>query len=773
MEDNKVIRPSHVHFLLGLFKKGVDIGDHNKMLIAEAGLADIEFKEKVVQETISKKAFVKGKTTDEALQKVDILEVASIPEAKVEVITDFELDERRKKNGHIFIGRKDPIRVDEWKPESTIAHETDFVDWIDSINKNGFSNKIIYSKFTLYCQQAYTWLAENKTVSDFESEDQREDYMQEEMWRCDVNALYFLNKYVYYKDGNADGGMAKYIAAPSHEFLCYMDDCGYSVIFAKGRQMAATTTLMSLDVRDVIFKTNHFMKFITEDKEKAVEIIEDKLKFAFSTLPWWMTPDVLNERDDMFKMGYKQEKGRKEGAGSKIQVTAAKRTAIAGGSPQKVKIDEAGNIGIVGVMIGNSEPTRLFFNPATRKLEIKRQLWAWGTGGEMDKGGRAFEVELSAHMKLWDDRKFSTGIIPVFLDWTCRPGATQQNYDEARELAYAKGAGNDPDAKKHIIEFHQTWPRTLSDVFKSNNKLLVDEEYIDARVEEIKKHQQKSDFSLVEYGYFEPIFDYNEKTQDGSDVDFKIIGATFVPTTYNDVRASTAIFTRPVNDWTNRYWQGTDPIDTDTGLSNMASVVRDKHSKHPCAVLNWRIQDYRQVFLQTVLLGLYYDTRLEKKGIPELVESNRGTSYSEYKKNKGFGHSLVLNFQLPPKYQNKSTINEGVGLDNKGARNTQIVNDMHDCIELYGDRNYFIKYWEQLKTFTCSITENGREVWGTVNKKYYRDDILFADTFAYICSELCFPEKKPFNEKEQQKVKKIKYKTVRQSNGKLMKVQVR
>jgi hypothetical protein len=781
--NQKIIRENQLDFLLNLHQKGIDIGDEQIALLRKHKLIPEAFtkeaRDKIIQEAINKRALTPGPKTQQANSLVDIVEINGKPEdinVDFSIISDEELEDRRLRYGHKFIGRDGPILSYEWKPESTTEHAEDFIEWINSINRRGFRNRTGYHKFSLYCQQAYQWLSESKSYADLEDEDERMEFMLEECRRADENSLYFLNKYVYYKEGDADddnNGRVKYIAAPAHEFLAYMNDCGYSLIFAKGRQMAATTTLMALDVHDVIFKQNHFMKFITEDKDKAIEIIEDKLKFVFANLPWWMAPDVLNDRDDVFKMGFKEEKGRKQGIGSKIQISPPKRTAVAGGAPQVVKIDEAGNIGNVGAIISNLRPTMLFFDPKTRKLRVKRRLWVWGTGGEMEKGGKAFETEMTAMMGLWDKRDFSSGIIPVFLDWTCRPGATQELYDSEKALAYAKGAGDSPDAKKHITEFHQTWPSTLADVFRTSARTLVDDEYIQAGIRRIQEAKSKFKGEYHQSGYFDPVFDYNEKMPEGSDVDYKIIGANFVPTRDTDARATVTLFMHPDYGWENRYWQGTDPIDTDTGLSNMASTVWDKEWKCPVAILNWRTRDYRQVFMQTLLLGLYYDTSPTRKGIKELLEANRGTSYTEYKRNKGFGDNMVLNFQLPFRYQNRSTINESVGIDNKQLRNTMIINDMHDMLELYGDRINHEVIFHQLQTFTCMVSDKGKEVWGVVNKKHFKDDVLFSTTFAYICSELCFPELKPKNTVSGKTTWKIVYKLVRDQNLKLNRVAVR
>jgi hypothetical protein len=783
IDKGKIIRENHLDFLYELFCSGVDIGEDNIKLLDSAGYINDETRisgEKVenskfrdkINYTSLKFDTEKSKKTD---PNVDIIEVSGEGfQWESDVIDSLELEERRIKYRHVFEGRKTEITKEEWLPKSTTEHEKDFVEWILSINRDGFGSKKPYRKFSLYVQQAYTWLQDKTNYTDFEDEEIRTDWQVEELRKCAENSLYWLNKYVWYKEGDAEIGKVKYTAAPAHEFLAYMEDCGYSMGIAKGRQIAATTTLMALDVHDVVFKRNHFMKFITEDVDKAQEIIEDKLKFAFSELPDWMRPDVLNERDNMFKMGYKEEKGKREGVGSKIQVTAPKRTAIAGGAPQKVKIDEAGNIKILGLMIGNARPTMMYYDKATGKLVLKRQLVFWGTGGEMDKGGKAFETELMTIMRQFEIGDYSSGIIPIFFNWECRPGATQEDYDREKRVAYAKGQNDqDPDAKRHITEFHQSWPTSLSDVFRTSAKTLVDEEFIEAAIQRIRKVKKDNKYILHESGYFEPVYDVTQVMPEGSDVPYKIIDAVFIPTDDLDPRASVTIFSHPKKTWDDRYFQGTDPIDTNTGLSNMASTVWDKHYKTTSAIINWRVPDYPKVFLQCTLLSLYYDNKQVKTGIKELLESNRGTSYYEYRKFKGLDAELVLNYQLPPTLQNRTTINDGVGIDNKGLRNDMLIHRMFEMFKHYGENMYHEILFEQLKTFTCNVSDKGKAIWGPVNKKHFMDDTLWSTTFSYLCAEVVFADKHPISKEAKAAVKKIEYRLVRGSDNKLTRQPVR
>ncbi len=79
-------------------------------------------------------------------------------------------------------------------------------------------------------------------------------------------------------------------------------------------------------------------------------------------------------------------------------------------------------------MIKEARPTMFMSNDDTNKLEFKRQIIIWRTGGEMDKGGKAYEIEFRNALAHWEKGNFEHGIIPLFFDWTTRPGITKEFY---------------------------------------------------------------------------------------------------------------------------------------------------------------------------------------------------------------------------------------------------------------------------------------------------------------------------------------------------------
>lgn len=678
-------------------------------------------------------------------------EVVIVPE---KVFTDITNDPR-----YVYRGGK-TITKENWYPKDRIYHTQEFVEWIDSIN-SGFQRMVPYAPFQMYCQQADDWLADKDTIYDYDTTDSRREFAWTEMDRIKENSLYFLDKYLNIKEAAMDSGGMKYYSKPAHKVMAFLMDCGYSCEIGKGRQMAATTTVGGLALAKLLSNKNFFIKMIAQDKEKVQEIFDDKIKFPFSELPDWMRPEVLNDRDNLLYIGSKEQKGKKRGVNSKIQVVAPTPAAINGGAPPLVLIDEGGYIPILGRMIKEARPTMFMQDPKTDKITMKRQIWIWGTGGEMDKNGKAFEEEYATTIKKWQNREFDYGIIPIFFDWTCRPGATLEHYNKEKKAYTVEG----PEAEERMVQFRQAYPAIMEDMFLTSQKTLISIGRINRMLEKIRGLEPGK---RVEFGYFEPIFDTSKPSADHDDLPYKVIDAVWVPCNDDDPRVSTGIFLHPEPNWVDRYYQGTDPISVDNGYSNMASSIWDSYYDTPVAITNYRHPDHKQSFLQCMLLGIYYD-RHKKAGVPDLVEANIGTAYMDYKEHRGFGRTLVLKMELPSQFHGGQ--NE-IGIDNRVKRTKFIISKMHELIEAYGDNIYFEVFWYQLSKFVCKITEKGNETWETQDYKKYHDDVLFSTNFSYICS-ISFIHRPPRNiEQEQDKVR-VTFEMRRDSKGQLYRQPVR
>ncbi len=763
---NRVVTENHLDFLFELHEKGVQLPEEEIELLKKKKYIKTPKLKAVRQKhtLITSDTSVKTERAQEADKSVDIVHLPKGVEVGDDaVITKQQRAELTKAGEYVYEGDLE-ISEKDWLPVSKTEHQRDFVDWVNSIN-SGFQKRIQYKKLNLYVQQATEWLADKDTLYNQVNNQDRKEYALREFHRCKENTLYFLNKYLILKEGDLSSGARTYDAKKVHEVMCYMFDCGYSMMIGKGRQIAATSTLGGCALKKIVFTKNFFLKFITMDKESGIEIFEDKIKFPFGELPPWMKPEVSNDRDNLFRLSSKSgKKGTLGGVKSKLQVVAPSVNAINGGSPQLVMIDEAGMIGILGKMMKEARPTMFMQDPTTKKLVLQRQIIAWGTGGNMQKSGKVYEEEYNKTWDAWKKGEYSSGIVPLFFDWTTRPGMTREMYESEKKVYITGG----PNIEEQTVRFRQHYPSIVEDMFLTSSKTLVSIDYINKNLERIRNLDHNV---RPQSGYFDPIYDTSVVANENDDVPYKIIGATFVPTEDNDSRSSAWIFMHPKEKWINRYYKGTDPIMTDNGYSKMAAVIFDAQSKTISAIVNYRDLNHKHTFLQTMLLGLYYDTRKgpRKIGVRDLVESNIGTAYTDYVDYKGFYNSLVYRTELPEYFQGGGQL---VGIDNRASRTKFIINKIHEFVMAYGDRIWIDELFIQLRTFTCTITAAGNETWGTSDKRKYFDDVLFAAVFAYICS-LSFSSVEPKEIKNDEDVYTFKSELYRDHNGNLARRDIR
>jgi len=746
--ESKIARTNHLDFLYyELYLKEIPLSPSDLDTLRKAGYIEKEIRPKKV-----------------GPGKLNKLKRDYTVKQQEEIDADSYVDIIRNEDFVYEGGKK--ITKEDWAPKSILDHDEEFIEWINSIN-SGFSNMKRYKPFLLYCQQASDWLAENGDITKFRHREERQSYAYQEFDRCSDNSLYAMDKYLILKEGDAASGSRVYVSKPVHKVICFLVDAGYSFMMGKPRQIGATSTLGGIAMFKMVFRKNLFQKFITEDDKTGVEIFNDKMKFPFSELPEWMKPNVLNDSDNKFSLGVKKKKGTKEGVNSRLDVVPPTVSAINGGSPNIVWIDEAGYIKILGKMMKEARPTMFMMNEETGELEMRRQIIVWGTGGEMDSGGKAYEEEYAATADQWKKRQFNSGIIPIFFDWTTRPGASKEFY-ESEKLFYTTDG---PDSEKKAIQFRQHLPITIEDMFLTSAKTLVSIEYINDRLDATHKLEQKA---KPEHGFFEPIFDINSPAGENSDVPYKIVGAEFIPTDDGDARASATIFMQPKKNWVHRYYQGTDPIASDNGYSNMGSAIFDAHYKTLSAIVNYRDTNHKYTFLQCMLLGIYYDVQ-STMGVKELIESNIGTAYIDYKDAKGNYNSMVYRTELPEHMQGGSQI---IGIDNRGKGSGQnnrakmIINKIYEMIQAYGDRIFIDTFWIQLRTFICTVTDKGNTTWGTADKRKYNDDVIYAAVFSYICS-LCYDHLVPKEYKNEEEKYITEYPLVRNGDGNLTRVPVK
>ncbi len=650
------------------------------------------------------------------------------------------------------------IRKSDWEPKSIITHTKEFVAWINSIN-SGFRNRIMFDRFERYKSQAEEWEGNGHSIDDYQEEEERYEYMIRELERCSINSLYAANKYYYLKDEAGETGKIKYRADEHYEhqrICCYLFDCGYSNIIGKPRQPGITSIYGILGMNRCLSRKNYFLKFIAENKITSEEIFEDKIKFSFSSLEGWFQPstggkpDVLNDRDNLFKIGRKGMKGRIEGINSKIVVTPPYKTAINGGSPPLVFVDEIGSIDILTEMVNEGRPTMFRRNKATGEFEIKGQILMWGTG-TTGRGGGAFENEWKRVTGLWNEGKYEVGIVPLFFDWTTR--CNDEEYLAQKSYYYgvrARDEGIDQGTSR--IQFHQHYPSSPSDMFATTQKTIIDREIIDSN---LKRIYEQDPINRAVHGYFKPIFDKSKPMDENSDVPYKIVGAEFEPVDEMSELGTSLLFRYPKHGWIDRYYQGTDPIAADTGTSLMASGIWDAYYNTVSCLVNYREPSNPNAsFLQCMLAGLFYGA--DGMGAPELVEKNIGLAYKNYKDRKGFLGNMMYNAELPLHLQ--SGPGSDVGIDNKGHRNKAIINEMYKVFTIFGEKIYIAVPFEQLKTFVCNITRSGNDSWGPVDNRYYHDDAIWAIVYSYIAAS-CYTSRIPKSTAEEAKAKRVVWKT--------------
>jgi hypothetical protein len=713
----------HAEFIQFLKEQGLPISAEQQAVLEQYGFSRSEEPVKEKEIKIDESVVAVTEESKIADEFISIIEGNGINSGRslVEVVANDDVIQDLV-NKTIHGGGKE-IRKADWFPKDRINHDKEFVAWIDSINE-GFQSMVRYKPFDLYCKQAEIWLSEDRSISDCTTEPDMESYIDSELFRCDENSYYFLDRYIHVKEGDLDDGYMQYRSAPVHKVIAFLFDCGYSFEMGKPRQIAATTTIGALSLKKLIFNQNFFIKFIAQDEAKVQEIFSHKVKYPFSELPVWMRPKVYNDTDNKISFKSKTEKGKIDGLNSELLIVPPSVGAINGGSPQLVLIDEAGYISMLGKMIKEARPTMYRKNTVTGALEMQRQIIIWGTGGEMDRAGKAYEIEYMNTIKKWKERDFSYGIIPLFFDWTTRPGITKEFYESEKKAYTIDG----PEAEERMVQFRQAYPDCIEDMFLSSHKTIVPSTYINKNIKKINDmpHNQRP-----RYGYFEPIYDYSKPCGENSDTPYDIIGAEFIPTEVGDPRASAVMFIQNNRKYDHRFYQGTDPVSSDNGVSKMATSIWDHLYKTVACIVNYRESNHKNTYLQVYLAGLYYNTTPNKKRIRELVEGNVGQNYMDYVELKGDKHSVLYNTELIESLQGGG-MNKGI--DNHRGRNRIIINYLHELLVTYGDRIYIRDIWDQLRTFVVSMTDKGNETWGSVDKRNYPDDVLFAVVYSYICA---------------------------------------
>jgi len=438
----------------------------------------------------------------------------------------------------------------------------------------------------------------------------------------------------------------------------------------------------------------------------------------------------------------------KGGVGSTFDVVTPKSDAINGGSPNLVLIDEMGLIPMLGRIMNEGRPTLFKYDQKTDKIVPTRQLIAWGTGGENEKANAVFESEWNAAKQAWKDKDYDYGIIPVMFDKWAREGITQDFLDKEQKRYYSKTG---PDKLISRSQYHQHYPTTDEDMFISSSETLISIDEINAHLSRcylIRENEKPR------YGYFEPIYNTNQPNNEDQYLPYKLIGSRFRQTSgWDDPRTTSCIIMPYDSKWANRNFQGTDPVNSETGHSNMASSVWDAVEGGLAGFVNWRSDKPKEHYIQCMLLNIYYGQPVE------LLEMNIGSEYNEYNEVKKMDKRFMSNMLLPPHMQTPS---KNIGIHNNAGTAKFIVTTMLEMILAYGENINAIEFWMQLKKFVKKTSQAGKSRYQAEDLRYHFDDLLFSTTFSYLCA-VCNAHKKPIAQEDVQQ-KKSKPKRVLDKN---------
>jgi hypothetical protein len=231
-----------------------------------------------------------------------------------------------------------------------------------------------------------------------------------------------------------------------------------------------------------------------------------------------------------------------------------------------------------------------------------------------------------------------------------------------------------------------------------------------------------------------------------------VIGAKFVP--FDDVNEDRSVIScymldRPEQGWKDRYYKGTDPIMTESGGSLFASTVWDAVKCRPACIMNFRkMHDHKAAFLQSLLMGLYYDTDKIPTGVPELVENNIGTNYVDFMQLLGYGRNLVYNAELQHELRGGGAL---WGINTKSNRKQISVSKLSECVMTYHKNFAHDIIFKQLDTYVPIVKTTGI-TYEPVDKRMYKDDVLDSLAFAYIC-RLTYSHKIPSQVDDNRSVK--------------------
>jgi hypothetical protein len=613
-----------------------------------------------------------------------------------------------------FVKYKSNVQVSDWKIpyEELMDHRMEFVNWINSIN-SGFQNKINYWRFDNYKLQAEEWLADPTSIHDFENSDDKVDYVRQEMERSRQNSYYYLDKYWKYKSAETESGFLPFISSEAHKVVAFLIDSGYDCFFAKSRQVAFTTEIFGIGLKETSLNKSYFISMATADEKKAIGTFNEKAIEPYNALTKYVRP-VATSKTQLSRR-FHADRYKEEAGGSTFQISTASPTLTNSGTPKKFFVDEAGLIDCLAKMIDNWFPTAEVYNHEKKILEKINQIIVWGTSDSVDFPD--FEEVFTNLLDQWEKKNWYRLIIPVFFNWAARLGMTREKYDALRKRAFDHiGA----DREDRIREFKQAYPDTIDDMFVGSPDTIIPMEQIKGHVKRIDNADANHQ---CRYGYFVPVYAPGSATK-------KPISAIFEECDRFSPRVSVVIYRKPEEGWKYRYFKGTDPIAHATGLSNFATAIWDNQDRTIAAAMYGRAGGHKFWYEQSLCLHLYYD-----RTMPDLIEHTGGQNYIDYLKDFGY-HNLILPKLALPRWLQTGSANPD-GIDNKANTNVYIMQEVGRMLDLYADNIWIKELFHELRTFTRKKRKDGRltdDIFKVSKPEVFKDDLVFGSVYAKICA---------------------------------------
>lgn len=646
------------------------------------------------------------------------------------------------------------IKRSDWLPDGAPRKlDPELRQFLISCNPR-FDRLIPYKRFWLYCEQARRWSVELTKIEKLEGRAQVE-YAFQEFGRSRQNKLYGLDKYATIKDEASDGGRRDYKASAPQALLLFLKDCGYSYILLKGRQAAITSTMMAAAQLTALV-TPSYKGALVADKEKTVTgIFNDKFKSTLQHMPDWWQPDtrgmLWSDRRVVIDFDPAGPKAEKRKFSSELQTYGSNESqTLNSNTPTETYFDEAQKIPTLQEILKEIKPT---MRAATADgLKVLRSCYCWGTGGTGDAGKGAFEGEFRTALGVLEDTsKDRIFLLPIFFDAFCRPYMDQWTYLEEYK-DYMAGTeeflkGMSPEENKAVFGAH--YPMSMEDCFMAGTRTVVPQSVIKKQRDRIQTLCHPYEHIKPKKGRFKPIFDYKQPMPHGSWLPYRVIGAEFEHLPNADFHLAPATMfipydpgQQPDRTFVHRFFQGTDPIQADTGSSRMGSAIWDAASVSEvrngtkvyvptvACTINHRAIDVKDTFLQCVLMGMYYRNHGQTKCM-ELIEYEQGHNYIDFQKQPFImtEESMLMRGHLPPQYAGGGHI---YGISMKKERKTRAHIDLSELIYDHGANIYHIEFWNQLSNIESEERPDRSIDWGTRDPLAHKDDLVFGVLYAYL-----------------------------------------